>query len=214
MELRPGLSFLNIGSGTGYLSALCGFFTGIDGINHGVECSKANVDIARQAVKRFFASSGSFVPMTFTHANAFHLNVAANIRYDRVYVGAGCPERGITFLQGSLKVGGRLLAPCSDGEHEKWFIRVTRRAEASFDVERLMQVAFAPMRDCPDVLPDPSAAPFVIEKREDLAASQLMAARQRSSSDASAEATTAGVAKHQHRAAPPSRCTAPASRRA
>ena len=33
MRFEPGHSFLNIGSGSGYLSALSGCFTGADGIN-------------------------------------------------------------------------------------------------------------------------------------------------------------------------------------
>ena len=47
LQLEPGLSFLNIGSGTGYLSTMAGLILGRNGINHGIELHADVVEYAR-----------------------------------------------------------------------------------------------------------------------------------------------------------------------
>jgi len=81
LKLQPGMSFLNVGSGTGYLSTLAAFFTGTEGVNHGIEWSASNTKLAKDAVGKFLASAGVYAPVKFTHANAFHLDVEKNIKY-------------------------------------------------------------------------------------------------------------------------------------
>jgi protein-L-isoaspartate O-methyltransferase len=47
LKLGPGMSFLNIGSGTGYLSTMCGLLIGRNGMNHGIELHADVTDYAR-----------------------------------------------------------------------------------------------------------------------------------------------------------------------
>lgn len=57
LELKPGLSFLNIGSGTGYFSTLVGLVIGSSGVNHGVEVHPYVVEYAVKKLGQFIENS-------------------------------------------------------------------------------------------------------------------------------------------------------------
>lgn len=57
LELKPGLSFLNIGSGTGYLSTMVGLVLGSGGINHGVEVHHKVIDYSIKKNSQFIENS-------------------------------------------------------------------------------------------------------------------------------------------------------------
>lgn len=65
LELQPGLSFLNIGSGTGYLSTLAGLILGSGGVSHGVEYHSSVVDYANKKLGCFLADSPSLDEFDF-----------------------------------------------------------------------------------------------------------------------------------------------------
>ncbi|XP_043545271.1 protein-L-isoaspartate O-methyltransferase domain-containing protein 1 [Chiloscyllium plagiosum] len=60
LKLQPGLSFLNLGSGTGYLSTMVGLILGPFGINHGIEIHADVVDYATEKLDSFIKNSDSF----------------------------------------------------------------------------------------------------------------------------------------------------------
>lgn len=57
LELRPGLSFLNVGSGTGYLSTLVGLLIGSSGINHGIEVHPEVLKYSEMKLGQFIKNS-------------------------------------------------------------------------------------------------------------------------------------------------------------
>ncbi|VDO04786.1 unnamed protein product [Rodentolepis nana] len=78
LNIQPGQSVLNIGSGTGYLSTMFGLLLGSNGLNHGIELHSSNVQFARERLAHFMATSDSlyerdFCPPRFTVGNIFSL---------------------------------------------------------------------------------------------------------------------------------------------
>lgn len=72
--LEPGLSFLNLGSGTGYLSTMVGLILGSTGINHGVEIHEDVIEYAVKKLENFKKYSGAideydFCEPKFTQGN-------------------------------------------------------------------------------------------------------------------------------------------------
>ena len=115
LELKPGLSFLNVGSGTGYFSTMVGLLIGPYGVNHGVEVYEENVEFANERVAQFEGCSSWYDPAKFCEplfvvGNGLQLS-AGNMHYDRIYCGAGCSAEHAHLFKSLLKVGGILVMP-------------------------------------------------------------------------------------------------------
>ena len=117
LQLRPGLSFLNIGSGTGYLSTMVGLMIGPRGTNHGIELHPEVVEYAQSKLDKFKSSSPAlyrydFSEPTFVVGNG--LLFTDHLQYDRVYVGAAINPEHESFMCNLLKIGGILVLPLGD----------------------------------------------------------------------------------------------------
>lgn len=65
LKLQPGLSVLNLGSGTGYLSTMVGFILGPFGINRGIELHSDAVGYVQEKSERFIKNSERFGKFAF-----------------------------------------------------------------------------------------------------------------------------------------------------
>ncbi|XP_034175728.1 protein-L-isoaspartate O-methyltransferase domain-containing protein 1 isoform X1 [Osmia lignaria lignaria] len=115
--LEPGLSFLNLGSGTGYLSTMAGLILSQHGTNHGIELHEDCLKYAYERLEEFKQKSLAldefdFCEPLFIQGNC--LNVAPGRQYDRVYCGAACPEGHEGFIRQFVRVGGILVMPFKD----------------------------------------------------------------------------------------------------
>ncbi|XP_039747201.1 uncharacterized protein LOC120624618 isoform X2 [Pararge aegeria] len=145
LELKPGLSFLNIGSGTGYFSTLAGLILGSAGINHGVEVHPAVTEYAVKKIRLFFENSPilddfDFCEPKFYQGNGLCLNPLVS-GYDRVYCGAGCPEVYEDYFKKLIKVGGILVMPLNDT-----LLQVRRVSVDKWTSRSLLNVSFATLR--------------------------------------------------------------------
>ncbi|KAG8200214.1 hypothetical protein JTE90_024993 [Oedothorax gibbosus] len=144
LRLRAGLSFLNLGSGSGYLSTMAGLILGPYGINHGVELYSEIVDFAYERLEEFLKNSNAidehdFCEPTFTVGNCLKLDSSCQ-QYDRVYCGASCPVEYEPYLKSLIKVGGILIMPLNEK-----LLKITRTSERRFHVVKLLSVSFTPL---------------------------------------------------------------------
>ncbi|KAL1021334.1 hypothetical protein UPYG_G00011910 [Umbra pygmaea] len=173
LDLHPGLSFLNLGSGTGYLSTMVGLILGPFGVNHGVELHQDVIEYAYQKLEFFIKTSDSFDRFEFCEpcfVNGNCLEIAPESgQYDRVYCGAGVQREQEDYMKNLLRVGGVLVLPL-----EEKLTKITRTGFNSWETKKIIAVSFAPLvlpkhkdNSKPKTVPLP--AMFEVRNLQDLA---------------------------------------------
>lgn len=145
LQLKAGQSFLNLGSGTGYLSTMAGLILGAYGVNHGVEIYDDVVEYAREKLEEFKAKSKAFEEYDFCEpqfvvGNCLQLNSGCRL-YDRVYCGAACPAEHGNYMKNLIKVGGILVMPFNDQ-----LLRIHRVNETEWVSKNVLPVSFATLQ--------------------------------------------------------------------
>lgn len=144
LDLQPGLSFLNLGSGTGYLSSMVGLILGPFGVNHGVELHSDVTEYAKQKLDVFIRTSDSFDKFDFCEpcfVTGNCLEIAPDCcQYDRVYCGAGVQKEHEEYMKNLLKVGGILVMPL-----EEKLTKITRTGPSAWETKKILAVSFAPL---------------------------------------------------------------------
>lgn len=80
MQIQSGMSFLNVGSGTGYLSTIAGLLVGEYGVNHGIELNEDIIKHAEVCVESFLKNAlplvknSSFCRPVFAHGKRLLYN--------------------------------------------------------------------------------------------------------------------------------------------
>ncbi|KAG2461758.1 protein-L-isoaspartate O-methyltransferase domain-containing protein 2a [Polypterus senegalus] len=144
LDLQPGLSFLNLGSGTGYLSTMVGLILGPFGVNHGVELHGDVIEYAYQKLDTFIKTSDSFDKFefcepSFVAGNCLEITPGCR-QYDRVYCGAGVQREHEEYMRSLLKIGGILVLPL-----EEKLTKITRTGSNTWETKKIIAVSFAPL---------------------------------------------------------------------
>ena len=134
-HVAPGDRVLEVGSGSGYASAVLGqIATEV----HAMERHAALVLIASERMER----------LGYTNVHVVHgdgtLGLPEHAPYDAIIVSAGGPAVPEPLLE-QLCIGGRLVIPVGDQPRSQEIIRVTRTGEHEFDRESLGAVSFVPL---------------------------------------------------------------------
>ncbi|KAJ8614275.1 hypothetical protein CTAYLR_001149 [Chrysophaeum taylorii] len=152
LELAQGLSFLNVGSGSGYFSALAASILSPSAVHHCIERCPRLAARSRATL----AMIPAMRHVTVHSASVFDLDETGSMRYDRVYCGAGALSADARFLARFLKVGGILVGPfeAEDDDlrrrrfrhgHPQSLVRATLVAPDDLRVDQIMPVQFTPL---------------------------------------------------------------------
>jgi len=158
LDLKLGQSFLNVGSGSGYFSCLVSFIMNGSGLRHGIDISAEAVRHSKACALKWrqkIADRGIGIDdthnwndsMEFIHGNCFDidvLNTVSSCKYDRIYVGAGCPEKRKEFFFSMLSDNGILVVPVNERNQ---MIRIKRYMGGIFSINVISSVHFAPLID-------------------------------------------------------------------
>jgi protein-L-isoaspartate(D-aspartate) O-methyltransferase len=135
LELRPGDSVLEIGTGSGYAAAILGQ------IARHVYTIERHQELADLAAHRLAELGLHHV--TVRHGDG-SLGWPEHAPYDAIVVAAGGPGVPPALLD-QLAPGGRLVMPVGEGRELQKLVRVTRQPDGSFASEDLEDVRFVPL---------------------------------------------------------------------
>jgi protein-L-isoaspartate O-methyltransferase len=126
------MSFLNVGSGTGYLSCIVARLLSKSSVLYGIELQRDVLDHCLASMARWKAAIMTATATTtttttttttkvvalphmeFVHGNGLHIDATRGesiVGYDRIYVGSSIDQRAVAKLTSMLRLGGILIAP-------------------------------------------------------------------------------------------------------
>lgn len=143
LNIQPRDKVLDIGSGCGYFTILAGYFTGPDGFVLGLDLYDHIIEFAQNNIKSFLNDEkGTALGMTFDHVKFVKRNCFLpsidNMLFDKIHVGACCPDAKIQELYDQLVIGGTLVTPYGDR-----LIKAVKGPDGKMDIATLVEVRYS-----------------------------------------------------------------------
>ncbi|GMH97552.1 hypothetical protein TrST_g6729 [Triparma strigata] len=151
LELRKDSeqTFLNVGSGSNYLSAVVGCILGQRGVIHNVELEKDVMRFGKEKFQQFRDQDSthpnhSNFPQIYStfHGNGLHLQTSQT--YSRIYIGSAIPSSSLPPLLSLLSPSGILVAPVSSS-----LLKKPLKTSKTYETQTLSSVIFASLRPSP-----------------------------------------------------------------
>jgi protein-L-isoaspartate(D-aspartate) O-methyltransferase len=140
LELRPSLSVLEVGTGTGWNAALIARIVGDPALVHTVDCRQEIVATAKSNLARAGLNAVSVVLADGK------MGLASAAPFDRIVVTAGSPEIFPAWID-QLKDGGILLFPCQIQGLNTPFLKFRKNGSA-FTGRFVGHSEFMPLSGC------------------------------------------------------------------
>jgi protein-L-isoaspartate(D-aspartate) O-methyltransferase len=146
--LNPGSKVLDIGSGSGYLTAVLanlvgsrGSVIGIDHIQSLVDMGNANMAKSEEGRKMLDSGQVKFVK------GDGRKGWVEGAPYDAIHVGAAAAEHHQSLVD-QLKSPGRLFVPVEEGFSQYIYV-VEKKEDGSVERKKLYGVQYVPLTDAP-----------------------------------------------------------------
>ena len=146
--LHPGAKVLDIGSGSGYLTAVLanligpsGTVIGIDHIQPLVTMAQSNMEKSEAGRQMLDSGQVSFVK------GDGRKGWKEGAPYDAIHVGAAAAEHH-KELEGQLKAPGRMFVPVEEGRMQHIYV-VDKKEDGKVEKKKLYGVQYVPLTDAP-----------------------------------------------------------------
>jgi len=142
LAVPRGGNVLDVGSGSGYVSALLARLVAERGIVHAVERQAALVAQARAPLARY--TGGGDVAPVVQHLSDGADGLPEHAPFDRIHVACACPELPAALVD-QLAPEGRMVLPIGATSDLQYIVLVCKDERGRVAQERLWPVRFVPL---------------------------------------------------------------------
>jgi len=142
LAVAPGHRVLDVGSGSGYVSALLAQLAAADGEVVAVERQPALLERSRVPLAELYTDELAAVELRLADAG---LGCAERAPFDRIHVACACPTLPEALVE-QLAPGGRMILPLGAAEDEQELLQIDKDEDGELRRERLWAVRFVPLR--------------------------------------------------------------------